>query len=79
MYYAWNIMLTKDGSEASPEKSILLMEKVRSSGVKPLFRVDAPAWFIVISTNHFIKFILKILIINIVVTVRLLLRLMNTI
>ncbi len=27
MYYAWNLLLTKDGSEASKEKYILLMEK----------------------------------------------------
>lgn len=27
MYYAWNITLTKDGSSASPEKTVLLLEK----------------------------------------------------
>ena len=27
MYYAWNIMLTRDGSEAGKEKTVLLIEK----------------------------------------------------
>ena len=27
MYYAWNILLTKDNSEATPEKTILQVEK----------------------------------------------------